>query len=96
MTTASQVARLFYEVQENPRQEPEEQRIVSTRMPVSLLRIIDAMAVEAGVSRNTMALRLLEVGIGEVMAELPDSVRECLFPAFADPHGIFCDPQGSA
>lgn len=87
MTTVSQVARLFYEAQENPREEPVEQRIVSTRMPVSLLRFIDAMASEAGVSRNTMALKLLEVGIGEVMAELPDSIREGIESIGLEPQG---------
>jgi hypothetical protein len=86
MTTVSQVARLFYEAHDNPKEDPPELRIVSVRMPVSLMKFIDAMA--SGVSRNTMAVKRLEVGIGEVMAELPDPIREGI-------ESIGVEPQGS-
>jgi hypothetical protein len=87
MTTVSQVARLFYEAHDNPKDDPPELRIVSVRMAVSLMKFIDAMASEAGVSRNTMAVKLLEVGIGEVMAELPDSIREGIESIGLEPQG---------
>jgi hypothetical protein len=75
MVTAREVANLFLQNDEAP---PEELdiRSVTVRMDASRLAYIDSMAEHASVSRNVMANHLLSLGIGQVMGELPDVIRE--------------------
>lgn len=48
---------------------------MSIRVPESLRAMIDAMASQAGVSRNVMAIDLLKAGIQDVLSQLPDPIR---------------------
>lgn len=56
------------------RDEPEELFSMSVRVPSSLRATIDAMAVQAGVSRNVMAIDLLKAGVQDVLRQLPEVV----------------------
>lgn len=75
MVTTREVVNLFLQNDEGP---PEELdiRSVTVRMHASRLAYIDSMAEHASVSRNVMSNHLLGLGIGQVMAELPDVIRD--------------------
>lgn len=75
MVTSREVANLFLQ-QDEPDDEVGSMRVATIRMDAGRLAFIDSMAEEAGVSRNVMANHLLGVGIGAVMAELPDVIRD--------------------
>lgn len=75
MVTSREVANLFLQ-QDDPDDEVGEMRVATIRMDAGRIAFIDSMAEQAGVSRNVMANHLLGVGIGAVMAELPDVIRD--------------------
>lgn len=51
---------------------------MSIRVPESMKAMIDAMAQQVGVSRNTMAIDLLRAGIQNVLSNLPPEVAQDL------------------
>ena len=53
-------------------------KAISYRIPVWLLARVDAMAGQAGNSRNAMLNLLLDVGIQEVGDELPEEVFQAV------------------
>lgn len=75
MVTSREVVNLFLQNDEGP---PEDLdiRSITVRLDASRLAYIDSMAEHAGISRNGMANHLLALGIGQVMAELPDVIRD--------------------
>lgn len=75
MVTAREVVNLFLQNDEGPPDELDI-RSVTVRMDASRLAYIDSMAEHASVSRNVMANHLLSLGIGQVMNELPDAIRD--------------------
>lgn len=54
---------------------------VSVRIPGSTRAMLDAMATQAGVSRNSMAIELMQAGIQDVLSKLPDEVAHDLAEA---------------
>ncbi len=77
MVTSREVANLF--LQDDTGEDAAEAagvKSITLRVAVGRLAMVDSMAEQAGVSRNVMANHLLAVGIGAVMAELPDVVRD--------------------
>jgi hypothetical protein len=82
MVTARDVAndflRQFAQEQEGPAGVDEVgiPKVATIRMDAATLAHIDAMAETIGVSRNVMANRLLKVGLGSVLSELPDVIRD--------------------
>ncbi len=81
-TPAQEVASLFFRETHGagPPAPPPELRTFSVRLEATRLAQIEAMAQVADVSRNAMAVRLLEVGINAVMHEIPPEVRTEIFP----------------
>lgn len=75
MVTSREVVNLFLQNDEGPPDEVDI-RSVTVRMDSERLAYIDSMAEHASVSRNAMANHLLSLGIGQVMGELPDPIRE--------------------
>lgn len=75
MVTTREVVNLFLQVDEEPPDELDI-RSVTVRMDASRLAYIDSMAEHASVSRNVMSNHLLGLGIGQVMAALPDAIRD--------------------
>mgnify|MGYP003377368205 CR=1 FL=1 len=75
MATAREVANLFLEETDDP-ESVTPPRVMTIRLPSGRVLYVDSMAREAGVSRNAMVNHLLGVGIGAVMAELPDTIRD--------------------
>lgn len=51
---------------------------ISYRAPISTLAKVDAMAAQAGRSRNYMLTRLLDVGVDAVSKSLSDETTEAL------------------
>ena len=51
-------------------------KAASVRMPAKTLAYIDAMAEAADLSRNGMAVQLIEWGIQHALGELPDEIRD--------------------
>lgn len=84
-----EVVKLFV-VTEEEEQPPEVPGVsaFTSRVPHSLLARIDAMAEHAQVSRNEMVNHLLRVGVSQVMAALPDVIRDDIEESFA---GHFVD-----
>ena len=61
---------------------------VSIRMPAGLLRYIDEMAEHADLSRNGMAVQLLEWGVRYALLELPYEIRDEIVEAVDGPDGV--------
>lgn len=76
MVTSSEVARLFLENEIDAEDGSPVLKTVSIRLSLTRLAYIDSMAENASVSRNVMANNLLAVGMGSVLGELPDVIRE--------------------
>lgn len=49
---------------------------MSLRVPDPVRGMLDAMAVQAGVSRNTMAIDVIRAGIQDVLSKLPAGLRD--------------------
>ena len=49
---------------------------MSLRVPDPVRAMLDAMAVQAGVSRNTMAIDVIRAGIQDVLSKLPDGLKD--------------------
>lgn len=49
---------------------------MSLRVPEPVRAMVDAMAQQAGVSRNIMAIDLLRAGIQDVLSQLPKELAE--------------------
>ena len=62
-------------VEDEPPPGVEELHPMSVRVPESVKTVIDSMAAEASLSRNSMCIHLLKAGIESVVARLPDSFR---------------------
>jgi hypothetical protein len=77
MVTAREVANLFLSGEEEGDGPASAGvlRVVTVRMKPGRLAWIEAMARSADVSRNEMLNQVIAVGIGAVLAELPDVVR---------------------
>lgn len=56
--------------------DPPRLRVLSVRMPRAVWGYLDAMAEEAQLSRNSMAVQLMEWGIGYALAQLPTPIRD--------------------
>jgi hypothetical protein len=78
MVTSHEVASLFFvtDPDEIAKIKIDPLKSCTVRMPVRLLALVDAMAENADLSRNVMVNKLLSVGIGSVLGQLPDEVRE--------------------
>jgi hypothetical protein len=77
MVTSSEVASLFLRSDTGDEEDAAAGvKSITIRVPVGRLAFVDSMAEQAGVSRNVMANHLLGVGVGAVMGELPDVVRD--------------------
>ena len=57
---------------------PEELFPVSIRIPETMRAMLDAMAQQAGCSRNSMAIDLLRAGIQDVLSRLPEDAANDL------------------
>lgn len=57
-------------------EEIEELYPLSVRLPASTKAMVDEMAENAGVSRNSMAIELIQAGIQSVLARLPDPIAQ--------------------
>lgn len=60
------------------REEDEELFAVSVRIPQRTRLMLDAMAKQANISRNSMAIELMQAGIQDVLSKLPDVVVQDL------------------
>ena len=49
---------------------------MSLRVPDPVRAMLDAMAFQAGVSRNTMAIDVIRAGIQDVLSKLPDGLKD--------------------
>ena len=76
MPSPREVANLFLREPQEDEDVSSPLRTTSVRMANGLLQQVNAMAEAASISRNEMLLHLIEVGVGAVLAELPDEVRE--------------------
>lgn len=66
---------VFFRVpEEDPRPVPT--RALSVRMPVRVFRYLEEMAEHADMSRNAMAVQLLEWGAAYALSRLPDELRD--------------------
>lgn len=72
---AQEVVSLFLRREADPDAEGPP-RTVTLRLTAERVAWIDALAKAADRSRNAMANELLRVGISDVLAQLPDVVRE--------------------
>lgn len=60
----------------DPAASPPVLKSISVRLPASLLAYIDVLAEHGDVSRNAMSVRLLEWGVQDCLAHLPDGMRD--------------------
>lgn len=86
MVTALDVANLFVQ-REEVDDDIGTQRAVTIRMDHGQVAYLDAMASQAGISRNLMANHLLEVGMQAVMGELSSEAAESVMAGVADRMG---------
>ena len=68
--------------------EPPVLKGISIRLPSNLLAYVDQMAEHADLSRNGMAVQLLEWGVRYALLELPDEIRDEIVEAVDGPEAI--------
>ena len=74
MTTGTDPFDVFFRPPDDG--EPVVLKALSVRLPQRTFRYVEEMAEHANLSRNAMAVQLLEWGISFALARLPDEIRD--------------------
>ena len=68
--------------------EPPPLKATTVRMPVRTFHYLEEMADQAHITRNAMAVQLIEWGVSYALAQLPEDVRNGIVIEVDGPHGL--------
>jgi hypothetical protein len=90
MLNPDDVHELFCPIPDDIHYDPPPTKAFSVRVPEPVLAYIDEMARIAGISRNSMTIRLLDWGTRFALENLPKDLGERVLKAHDGPPGYCC------